>query len=287
MSRIGAIVRRLYEEDLNRLPDADKSGGGTNPRPDRQTKKLTALKKALGDKRTKVWAARIVLVMVVLFIVAESVFQFNRLASWETAVAARRADVNRELQRRKNLIPNLVFAVGKYASYEQGVFKHVSDAREVLSMMKGSPSQGSMANNMIQKAMSRLVALAEEYPDLKATQSMQDLIREATNTEDRIAEVKREYNKAGEVYNQYLSVFPGNFFGWVYRYDTAPYIGLEEDITVPVLDLDMTGRPKKTEAGADVKPEGDDIAKQKIQPEKDNDNAVPLEKIHKQEGAEQ
>jgi LemA protein len=81
--------------------------------------------------------------------------------------------------------------------------------------------------------------LAEEYPDLKATLSIQDLIKEASNTEDRIAEAKKEYNKECEVYNQYLSVFPGNVFAFVYRFKPLPYIGMEEDLKVPLIDLKM------------------------------------------------
>jgi LemA protein len=185
------------------------------------------------------WIIRIVIVLVVLFIVAESIFQFNRFASWETKVTARRADLDREYQRRQNLIPNLVFAVSKYASYEQSVFKDVSEARSELMKIPNSEISQSQISSVLEKALSRLVALAEEYPDLKATQSVQDLIGEASNTEDRIAEAKKEYNKECEIYNQYLSIFPGNIFAFIYRYKPLPYMGLE-DVNVPVIDLDMT-----------------------------------------------
>ena len=263
MSRIGAIVRRLYEEDLRST--TDDSGKTVNAKPNRPNKKkdkLTAFKKALSSRRTAIWAIRIGVVLVVLFIAAESIFQFNRLASWQTVVMARRADVNRELQRRQNLIPNLVFAASKYASYEQEVFKHVSDAREFLSVMRSSPASNSPANSMLEKALSRLIALAEQYPDLKATQSIQDLIAEAANTEDRIADVKQEYNKACEVFNQYMSIFPGNFFGWIYRYKVATYIGLEEDAEVPVMNLDMTGQAEGFKGAVEASAIGQGLAGQ-------------------------
>ncbi len=233
MSRIGAIVRRLYGEELKLT--ANKAAGTKDERGSRMRRKLTALKNALGKRRTVVWIIRIVVVLVALFVAAESVFQFNRLVSWHTKVMARRADVDREYQRRENLIPNLILAASNYLSYEKGVVKDVSEAREVLSMIRSSTASGSM----LQQALSKLIALAEAYPDLKATQSVQDLIKETANTEDRIAEAKKEYNKDCEVYNQYLSVFPGNIFAFVYRYELLPYMGLE-DVNVPVIDLDIT-----------------------------------------------
>jgi LemA protein len=151
-----------------------------------------------------------------------------------------------------------------YAAYEQGVFRHVSDVRTELKKIKSSKGSSAQISSVLEKALSGLIALAEEYPDLKATNSIQDLIREAANTEDRIAEAKKEYNKDCAVYNQYLSVFPGNFFGWVYRYKTAAYIGLEEEINVPVIDLDMTGRLERIEGNVEDNTHGEDITKQKV-----------------------
>ena len=237
MSRIGAIVRRLYGEELK--PAANKAAGTRDERGSRMRRKLTALKNALGKRRTLIWTIRVIVVLFALLIVAESVFQFNRFAAWQTKVMSRQADVEREYQRRENLIPNLVFAVSKYATYEKGVFKDISDARSELMKIQNSEISQSQVNSLLEKALSRLVAWAEEYPDLKATQSVQDLIKEASNTEDRIADAKKEYNKECEVYNQYLSVFPGNVFAFIYRFKPLPYIGLE-DVNVPVIDLDIT-----------------------------------------------
>lgn len=237
MSRIGAVVKRLYGDQVK--PAYNNSGADMDAKPSRRQKKLTKFRKALGNRRTQIWTIRVIVVLFALLIAAESVFQFNRFAAWQTKVTARRADVDRELKRRENLIPNLVYAVSKYAAYEQGVFKYVSDAREALKMIRSSGASGTQASSLLEKTLSRLVALAEEYPDLKATQSIQDLIKEASNTEDRIADAKKEYNKECEVYNQYLSIFPGNVFAFIYRFKPLPYIGLEEDLKVPLIDLKM------------------------------------------------
>jgi LemA protein len=256
MSRIGTVVKRLYGNQVR--PAYNNSGANMGVKPSRRKKKLTALKKTLGSRRTAIWAIRIAVILFVLFIAAESIFQFNRFAAWQTKVTARRADVERELQRRKNLIPNLVYAVSKYASYEQGVFKYVSDARETLKMIRSSEASGTQAGSLLEKTLSRLIALAEEYPDLKATQSIQDLIKEASDTEDRIADAKKEYNKECEVYNQYLSVFPGNVFAFIYRFKPIQYIGTEEELKVPVIDLKMREPEAVTEEVLMVLPNNSD-----------------------------
>jgi len=250
MSHIGAIVRKLYGEEVK--PVNNNMGTAMNTKTNRKKRRFENFKNALGSRRTVVWIIRIIIVLVVLSIIAESIFQFNRFAAWKTKVAARQADFERELQRRENLIPNLVYAVSKYAAYEQGVFKYVSDAREALKTIRSSEASGTQATSLLEKTLSRLVALAEEYPDLKATQSIQDLIKEASNTEDRIAEAKKEYNKECEIYNQYLSTFPGNIFAIIYRFKPLPYIGLEEELKVPLIDLKMREPETVVEEVADV-----------------------------------
>lgn len=283
MSRIGAIVRRLYGEELK--PDANnkKVAGTINERPRDKRRKLTAFKNALSNRRTVVWVIRIAVVLVALFIVAEGVSQFNRLTSWHVVVAARRADLERELQRRENLIPNLVFVVSKYAAYEQGVFKYVSDAREALKTIRSSETSGTQANSMLEKTLSRLVALAEQYPDLKATQSIQDLIAEAANTENRIADAKEKYNKACEIYSQYRTIFPGNVFAFIYRFKPLPYVGLEEDLKVPVIDLDIIERSADTEDNVVVTELGPDITERVGDIEKDIE--VLMKNLNETEGA--
>ncbi len=252
MSRIGAIVRRLYAEELKPATNANNAGGTMDERPSRKKRRFTAIKEALASQRKVVWGIRIVVVLVVLFILAEGIFQFNRLTSWQVVVAARRADLEREFQRRENLIPNLVFAVSKYVAYEQGVFKYVSDAREALKTIRSSSTPRTQASSVLEQTLSRLVALAEEYPDLKATQSVQDLLREAANTEDRIADAKGKYNEASETYNQYRTVFPGNVFAFIYRFKELPFIGVEEALKVPVIDLGITEVGGGTEENVEV-----------------------------------
>lgn len=275
MSRIGTIVKRLYGEDVKPSVNVNKAGAGMNDRPNRRKTKMTAFREAISSRKAATWAIRILVIAIVLFIAAESIFQYNLFAAWGTKVEARRADVNFELQRRENLIPNIVATVSKYAAYEQGVFKHVSEVRTELKKIRSSNSSSTQISNMIERAMSSLVALAEAYPDLKATNSIQDLIKEAANTEDRIAEVKKSYNKDCETYNQYLSVFPGNFFGWVYGYDQLPYIGLQEEVKVPIIDLDMAGLRDNIEKEPEV---NIDIATEDVTKRTNKEDSEPVSK---------
>jgi LemA protein len=239
----------MYREEFN--PDARNTTGANNKRGGRMRNKLTSFKESLTKRKTVVWMIRILAVLLFLFIIAESIFQYNRFASYETKVNARKADVEREFQRRENLIPNLVFAVSRYGTYEQGIFKDVADARSQLMTIKNSEMSQGQISNILEKALSRLVAWAEQYPDLKATQSVQDLIKEVSNTEDRIADAKKIYNETCEIYNQYGSVFPGNVFAFIYRYKPLPYMGIE-DVNVPLVDLDMNNSEKVIEEGAEV-----------------------------------
>ena len=108
-----------------------------------------------------------------------------------------------------------------------------------MSSIQNSNITPGQINSILEKAMSGLIALAEQYPDLKATQSFEALINEVSDTEDRIAKAKQEYNAASERYNQYQTTFPGNVFAFIYRFKSLPYIGLEEELRVPEFDLSM------------------------------------------------
>ena len=198
--------------------------------------------KDFGEKIKEILSKRRIFVVIgvillVLAVIAEAIFQWNRLSSTSTAATARRAGIERELQRRQNLIPNLVQATAKYALHEQMMFKYVCDARDTLKSMQESGAAKIPAGDELARSMSKLIALAEQYPDLKATQSIQDLIKEASETENRIAQAKNEYHAAAETFNLYCTVFPGNVFMFIYGYKLMPYEGTVESMAVPKIDL--------------------------------------------------
>lgn len=228
MSRIGAIIRRVYGRQLGKTEQKEK-------RKVEWAVRMRKLREVVTNRRALTVGVAILTVLFVLFVVAEAIFQYNLLCSWQVVTDARRADVDRELQRRKNLIPNLVLAVENYAVHEQLVFKHVSDARDTMKTLKNMDQLGTaaVAGGDLSKTLSRLIALAEQYPLLKATQSIQDLMKEAAETENRIADAKKEYNRVSEIYNQYRTVFPGNVFAFIYRFPPVDYLDTEESLDVP------------------------------------------------------
>lgn len=234
MSRLSAIVRRMYGDEVKPVDSNVVKKKG------RLRRKLEDLSDALSRRPTVLWVVRIVVILLALFIVVEGIFQYNRLQAWKTTVLARRADVDRELKRRENLIPGVVALASRYADYERGMFKYISDARGVLQAIKDSQASGTNVSSLLDKALSKLVALAEAYPDLKATQPVQDLIGKLADTEDRIADAKKDYNAAAEQFNQYMTTFPGNVFAFVYRFKTAEYISFEEKLDVPQVNLDLS-----------------------------------------------
>jgi LemA protein len=276
MSRLSAIVRRLYGDEVG--PAATKV---VKPR-GRLRRRLEDMSDALGRRPTVLWVVRIVVILLTLFVVIEGIFQYNRLQAWSTTVLARRADVDRELKRRENLIPGVVALASRYADYERGMFKYISDARGVLQAIKDSQASGTNVSNLLDKALTKLVALAEAYPDLKATQPVQDLIAKLADTEDRIADAKKDYNAAAEQFNQYMTTFPGNVFAFFYRFKTAEYISLEENLDVPQINLDVS------QINLDVSQINLDESKQKPADVQENVNLDgEVEDPNKSKGAEQ
>jgi LemA protein len=265
MSHLGALVRRMYGDEVKPADNKVVKKKG------RLRRKLEDLGDALSRRPTVLWVIRIVVILLTLFVVIEGIFQYNRLQAWNTTVLARRADVDRELKRRENLIPGVVALASRYAVYERGMFKYISDARGVLQTIKDSQKSGTNVSNLLDKALSKLVALAEAYPDLKATQPVQDLIGKLADTEDRIADAKKDYNAASEQFNQYMTTFPGNVFAFVYRFKTAEYISFEENLDVPQINLDLSQinldvseqKPTDVKENVDLSGEVEDLNKSK------------------------
>jgi LemA protein len=115
-----------------------------------------------------------------------------------------------QLQRRADLVPNLVNTVKGYAQHEEAVFTQVAQARAGLAgaIQTGDPQQMATANNALTGALGRLIAVAEAYPQLKADQGFLRLQDELAGTENRIATARSDYNQAVQTYNTYIRTFP-------------------------------------------------------------------------------
>src|SRR5437762_11225125 len=138
----------------------------------------------------------------------------NTLVSKNEGVKAAWSQVDIVLQRRADLIPNLVETVRGYAKQEQTVFGDIAKARSAL-LSAGTPQQKIAANGQLDNALGRLLVVVENYPQLKSNENFLRLQDELAGTENRIAVERRRYNDTLQDYNTYLQVFPHNIFaGW-------------------------------------------------------------------------
>src|SRR5213594_435149 len=146
---------------------------------------------------------------------------YNKFVSQEEAIKAQWAQVENQLQRRNDLIPNLVETVKGYAQHEQGVFKEIADARSQLLSAK-SPEETIAAANRQTSALGRLLAIAENYPQLKANEQFNRLMDELSGTENRIAVERMRYNERVQEYNTSRRQFPSNLTARVFGFKEYP-----------------------------------------------------------------
>ena len=161
----------------------------------------------------------VIVVLVLVGLVALAFFgQYvgvrNTLVTKNEAVKAAWSQVDIVLQRRADLIPNLVETVKGYAQQEQTVFGDIAKARSAL-LSAGTPQQKIAANGQLDGALGRLLAITENYPQLKSNENFLQLQDELAGTENRIAVERKRYNDTLQDYNTYLQLFPHNVFaGW-------------------------------------------------------------------------
>jgi len=151
----------------------------------------------------------IVLVVAALAMGGKYVGTRNQLVTEKEAVAAQWSQVDITLQRRADLIPNLVETVKGYGKHEQGVMDTVANARSALLNAK-TPQEKIAANNQLDNAIGRLLVVVENYPNLKANENFLRLQDELAGTENRIAVERRKYNEKVQEYNTQIQLFPNN-----------------------------------------------------------------------------
>lgn len=146
----------------------------------------------------------LVIVALVLFFLW---FTYNSLVTLRERIREALSSIDVQLKRRTDLIPNLVETVKGYAKHEKGVFEEVTKARAALMSAK-SPGEKAVANNMLAGALKSLFAVAEAYPDLKASKNFSDLQEELSDTENKISYSRQFYNSTVLEYNTKLKTFP-------------------------------------------------------------------------------
>lgn len=178
----------------------------------------------------KMW---IIVLIVIAALAAAGISSYNSLVSSKEEINQSFANIDTMLQRRVDLIPNLVNTVKGYASHESEVIQSVSDARAQLAGAN-SVEEKAEADSALSSAISRLLMVVENYPDLKADTQFTALSDELAGTENRIAQARNEYNEKVGVYNSTIKRFPKVIFAGIMGFDKAEYFKASDNAqTVP------------------------------------------------------
>ena len=162
---------------------------------------------------------------------------YNGLVDAEQSVETARANIQTQLQRRSDLIPNLVSTVRGYASQEKEIFTDVANARARLAGATDI-SEEADADTALSSALSRLLLVVENYPELKSNQNFQDLSVQLEGTENRIAIARQDYNDAVTRYNKKRRRFPASIISNVFGFEAQPYFEASEGVEqVPLVDF--------------------------------------------------
>jgi LemA protein len=156
------------------------------------------------------------------------VFGFNRLVRLRQEVNTGWSNIDVQLKRRADLIPNLVETVKGYATHERGVFQNVTEARAAV-LRAETPAQAAQADAGLTVALGRLFAVAEAYPDLQASENFLRLQDDLTDTEDKISAARRYYNATVMRYNTAIQSFPGLLYAGPLGFHAREFFSADED----------------------------------------------------------
>lgn len=169
----------------------------------------------------------LILPAIVVLLVLWFVVMYNRFIRLRARVDEAWSDIDVQLKRRYDLIPNLVETVKGYITHEKNVLLDVTNAR-TRAMGATTPGEHAAAENMLSATLKSLFAVAEQYPDLKANTNFLELQRELSDTENKIQASRRFYNGTARDVNTAVQSFPGNLVAGMFRFQTREYFELEE-----------------------------------------------------------
>lgn len=192
----------------------------------------------------------VLLVLVVLIVVGvmAGVF-YNRFVTYRNRADNAWAQVDVQLRRRYDLIPNLVETVKGYATHERETFERVTQARSAGVDASTVEEQGQ-AENMLTQALRQLLAVAEAYPELKANENFRRLQDELTKTEQQIAVARQIYNDTVLRYNNTVQRLPGMLVAGPFGFHSRPYLEIEEESRAPV-DINFGDMPGRESPGGE------------------------------------
>ncbi len=173
----------------------------------------------------------IIFIVFIIVSVIFFIFAYNKLITLKNRVKEAWSDIDVQLKRRYDLIPNLVETVKGYANHEKEVFKNVSEAREraLTASQKGDPKEVEQAENQLKDTLKSLFAVSEDYPDLKASDNFVELQKEIRDTEDKIQSARRFYNRNVKSYNIKIQSIPYNFLASFLGYGKKEYFEAKEE----------------------------------------------------------
>ena len=170
-----------------------------------------------------------ILIAIIVVLVLWAILVYNGFVRKVNHVSEAWSDIDVQLKRRYDLIPNLVETVKGYAAHEKGVFENVSAARSAAMNAGSSPEQRGAAENQLTGALKSLFAVAEAYPDLKANQNFLALQSQLTDTEDKIQAARRFYNGNVRDLTTAMQRFPGNIIASTFHFEPQDYFQLGAD----------------------------------------------------------
>jgi LemA protein len=176
---------------------------------------------------SKKWIPLAVIGGIALVLILFSVTRYNSLVNRSEQVDGAWAQVENVLQRRADLIPNLVETVKGYASHEKDVIAQVANARARLAGARG-PQEAAAADSQLDSALSRLLVVVENYPQLKANENFTRLQDELAGTENRIAVERKRYNDVVRDFNASIKRFPSNLFAGIFGFEGRQYFQATE-----------------------------------------------------------
>jgi LemA protein len=174
-------------------------------------------------------------VALLILAIVWSVFIYNNLVRARNRTREAWSGIEVQLKRRFSLIPNLVETVRGYATHEHEVFAEVAQARGALAKAK-EPAAAAAADGFLTQALGKLMAVAENYPQLQAVSSFNQLQAQLSDTEEKVAYARQFYNMNALAYNTAIQSFPSNLFARQYHFDPVTFFeaepGVEQDIKV-------------------------------------------------------
>lgn len=180
-------------------------------------------------KKTSIFA---IIGIIIVALAAFLISKYNGMVTMSERVDAKFADIDTQLQRRADLIPNLVNSVQGYMTHEQDAIAKVTEARTKLVNAKTVEEKGE-ADNQLTGALNNLLALAENYPDLKASANFTTLMDELAGTENRIATARKDYNDEVKEFNTMIKRFPNSLIGGIFGFGEKEYFKATEGANEP------------------------------------------------------